>query len=156
MQKPFAIRSILEETLKRLDLEGPLRSHLVTYRWREIVGEPLASQTHPRLVRNRILFLDVSHPAWMQQLQFVKSQLVERINAYFKEPLIEEIRFRLGEIPPPPRPPERKSSWSEAPLDEETLQNIETYVRNIADEETRRIVREVLIKGAKLACHRSR
>jgi len=154
MTKPLPLRSILEETLRRLELEGPLRNHLVIHRWREIVGEPLASQTHPRQVRNRILFLDVSHPTWMQQLQFLKASLIEKINAFLKEPLIAEIRFRLGEIPPTERPPEGKSSWIKEPLDEKTLQQIEIHVRKIADEETQKIVREVFIKGAKLERHR--
>jgi hypothetical protein len=90
----------------------------------------------------------------MQQLQFLKASLIEKINAFLKEPLIAEIRFRLGEIPPTERPPEGKSSWIKEPLDEKTLQQIEIHVRKIADEETQKIVREVFIKGAKLERHR--
>src|SRR5512137_2854130 len=99
MSRPKAIRSILETTLKGLELDTQLRAYSLWGAWRDIVGESIASQTQLCAIRNKILFIDVSHPAWNQQLQFLKPTLLQKINAFLGENLIQDIRFHVGEIP---------------------------------------------------------
>ena len=70
-------------------------------RGKEIVGKSVALHAQPRSIHNRILFINVSHSTWIQQLQFLKSTLIEKINSYLGELLIEDIRFKLGKISPP-------------------------------------------------------
>ena len=151
MSKPKAIRSILETTLKGLELDTQLRAYSLWGAWRDIVGESVASQTQLHAIRNRILFIDVSHPAWTQQLQFLKPTLLQKINAFLGENLIQDIRFHIGKIPthapqnrPDAHPPRREL------LDEETLQRIETVLQKIEDGEVKKALRTLLIKGAKL------
>ena len=100
MKKPQSIRSILEKTLKNLEIDVPLKTYSILGAWNEIVGESVAVQTQPRSIRNRILFIDVSHSTWMQQLQFLKPTLLEKVNSFLGEPLIQDIRFKLGKISP--------------------------------------------------------
>ena len=151
MKKPQPIHSILEQTLKGLDLDGPMRSYSVWGAWKEIVGEPVALQTQPRSIRNRILLIDVSHSTWMQQLQFLKPALLEKINAFLGKPLIEDIRFRLGKITPPPPPsPSEEPKLKEGGLDQATIKRIEQLVENMTDAEVKKGFRELLIKSAKL------
>jgi len=156
MKKPQPIHSILEKTLKALEIDVPLKTYSIWGAWKEIVGESVAFQTQPRSIRNRILFVDVSHPTWIQQLQFLKSTLLEKVNAFLGEPLIQDIRFRLGKIPPPTPPHSKSNSWREEVLDEETLNRIEELLQKIEDSETKRTLREVLVKGAKLEQYRKK
>jgi hypothetical protein len=48
----------------------------------------------------------------MQQLQFLKLTLLEKVNSFLGEPLIQDIRFKLGKIsqtiPAPPKTPSLK------------------------------------------------
>jgi len=151
MKKPLPLRSILEQTLKGLNLNGPMKSYSVWGAWKEIVGEPVALQTQPHSIRNRILFIDVSHSTWMQQLQFLKPALLEKINAFLGEPLIEDIRFRLGKITPPsPPPPSEEGKLKEGGLDQGTIKRIERLIQNITDAEVKKGFRELLIKSANL------
>jgi hypothetical protein len=122
--------------------------------WKEIVGEPVALHTQPRTIRNRILFIDVSHPTWIQQLQFLKPTLLEKINTFLGESPIQDIRFKLGKIPPAIPSPSKTPVVEDEKLDEETLNRIENLVQKINDEEIAKELREVLIKGAKLEQHR--
>jgi len=147
MKKPQSIHTILEQTLKGLELDVPLKTYSIWGAWKEIVGEPIALQTQPHAIRNRILFVEVSHPTWMQQLQFLKPTLLGKINGFLDEPLIEDIRFKVGKIPPAVTPlPERK----EEGLDRQTMNQIERLVDNITDAEVKKGFRELLIKSAKL------
>jgi len=150
MSQPKAIRSILEQTLKALDMRGPLKTYSLWGSWREVVGESIAAQSQPRAVRNRILFLDVSHPTWIQQLQFLKPTLLEKINAFVGDPAIQDIRFRLGRISSTRSHQDQEPLCRSADLDSKTVKHIETLLETIQDEETRRILRDVLVKGAKL------
>ena len=126
MKKPQSIRSILEKTLKNLEIDVPLKTYSILGAWNEIVGESVGVQTQPRSIRNRILFIDVSHSTWMQQLQFLKPTLLEKVNSFLGEPLIQDIRFKLGKIsqtiPAPPKPLRwkmknlTKRSWTESKI----------------------------------------
>jgi hypothetical protein len=149
MRKPQSIHSILEQTLKALEIDIPIRTHSIMSAWKEIVGESVAAHSQPRSIRNQILFIDVIHPTWMQQLQFLKSVLLEKVNAYLREPLIQDIRFKLGKIAPPP-PLSKPETWQKEDLDEATRKRIEALLQKIEDGEIRRILKNVLIGGAKL------
>ena len=78
MKKPQPIRSILEKTIQSLEIDVPLKTYSILRAWNEIVGESVAAHSQPRAIRNQILFIDVAHPTWMQQLQFLKPTLLKR------------------------------------------------------------------------------
>ncbi len=101
MGKPKLIGSILETALKGLEVDFQLKAYSLWGAWKEIVGNTVADQAQPRSIRNRILFVDVSHPTWMQQLQFLKPSILEKLNAFLGEPLLRDLRFRVGTIRPP-------------------------------------------------------
>jgi hypothetical protein len=154
MKKPQSIRLILEKTVKTLEIDVPLKTYSILGAWKEIVGESVAGHSQPHSIRNRILFIDVTHPTWMQQLQFLKPTLLEKVNTFLGESLIQDIRFKLGKISQTiPAPP--NTLWMEdEKLDKATLNRIESLVQKIDDEEVQKSLRKVLIKGAKLERYR--
>ena len=154
MKKPQPIHSILEKTLKGLEIDLPIKTYSIWGAWSEIVGESIARQTQPRSIRNRILFVDVSHSTWIQQLQFLKPNLLEKINRFLGETPIQDIRFKLGKISPPHPADSKSPGWREETLDEGILKRIEDLVQKIEDDETKRVLRDVLTKGVKLQRYR--
>jgi len=150
MAKPVSIRSILEKTFKALEIDVPLKSYSILGAWKEIVGESVALHTQPRSIRNRILFIDVSHPTWMQQLQFLKPQLLEKIKLFLGESHIQDIRFKLGQISPQIPTPSKAPHWRKEDLDKETLKRIEDILQKIDDGGVKESLRKVLIQGAKM------
>ena len=156
MKKPQSIRSILEKTVKSLEIDVPLKTYSILGAWNEIVGESVAAHSQPHSIRNRILFIDVVHPTWMQQLQFLKPTLLEKVNAFLGEALIQDIRFKLGKIFLNISASPKTLPMEDENLDKETLNRIESLLQEIDDEEVRNSLREVLIKGAKLERYRRR
>src|SRR5512137_1580391 len=138
MKKPQSIRSVLENTLKSLEIDVPLKSYSILGAWNEIVGATVAAHSQPRSIRNRILFIEVAHSTWMQQLQFLKPTLLEKVNNFLGEPLIQDIRFKLGKIPPCTPSPRKTDPWGKKDLGEETLKRIEKLVQKIEDGEIRK------------------
>ncbi len=150
MKKPQPIHSILEQTLKRMELDVPLKTYSILGAWKEIVGEPISLHAQPYVIRNRILFVEVAHSTWMQQLQFLKPTLLGKINAYLGEPLIDDIRFKVGKISAAVTPLTDRKQEREGRLDRKTMDRIERLVQNITDVEVRKGFRELLIKSARL------
>lgn len=155
MKKPQSLHTILCETLKGLNLDFPLKTSLLLRSWKEIVGEPIALQTQPYAIRNRILFIYVSHSVWLQQLQFFKPTLLEKINQFLGEPLLQDIRFKLGGIRER-SPSSRIREWEGEKLDRRTKGEIERLLEKIKDEGVKRGLMEVLIKSAKLEKSRTK
>lgn len=156
MARPKLLRSILEDTLRSLGVKTTMKGYSLWGAWREIVGDSIASNAQPSLIRNRILFIEVSHPTWIQQLQFLKPTLLEKINHFLKEPFIQDIRFRLGKISSLPPSSIKDPAWQEEELDRETMEQIEALLQKIEEDETRKTMRDVLVKGAKLEQYRRR
>lgn len=150
MKKPQPIQSILEQTLKGLELNLPLKTSSLWRAWKEIVGEPICFHTQPQAIRNQMLFITVSHSTWMQQLQFLKPNLLNKIHRFLGEPLIKDIRFKVGKIHWVETQPPHKS---ETPLDRKTMERIEQLLTNLPDEEVRKGFRNLLTQSAK---HKSR
>ena len=156
MNKPQPLHSILKKTLKALEIDVPLKTYSIWGAWNEIVGKSVAAQAQPRSIRNRILFIEVSHSTWMQQLQFLKPTLLEKINSFLGEPLIQDIRFRLGKISPPVPSPPKTRSLEDEKIDKATLNRIEGMAQKIEDQEVKKRLREVLINVAKLEGYRGK
>lgn len=154
MKKPQSIRSVLENTLKSLEIDVPLKSYSVLGAWNEIVGATVAAHSQPRSIRNRILFIEVTHSTWMQQLQFLKPTLLEKVNNFLGEPLIQDIRFKLGKILPGTPSPSKTDPRGKEDLGKETLRRIEKLIQKIEDGEVRKALKDVLMKGAELERHR--
>jgi len=95
---PEQIESILGRVLTSLDAGMKLKQYQIWEVWDSVVGEAIARQAQPQQVRNMILWITVSSSTWMQQLEFMKRQIVDRLNEQIGEVVIKDIRFRIGEI----------------------------------------------------------
>lgn len=91
--------SILSGVSKRLGLEPRLIELRLQHRWRDLVGEPMASHTWPGQIRFKKLYLLVRNPVWLQQLTFLKPALLTKLQAESGPEYVTDIAFRVGEIP---------------------------------------------------------
>ncbi len=133
---------ILEKSLKRLDLSGRLVEYGVWPIWNEIVGPTIARNAQPEKIRHGTLFVKVTSPTWMQQLQYMKDMISEKLNQRLGTEVVKNIFFVVGKLEtgiPESKAkelPGRSSSLSESKLDEE-------HLRSIKDPETRRALRRL-------------
>ena len=79
--------------------------------WEEAVGVATARKARPSKIQNGKLFVTVSHPAVMQEMQFSKALILRKLNqglAALDAPLVKTLFFVVGrtrEMATPPRPP---------------------------------------------------
>lgn len=90
--------SVLEQSLKRLDLVMRLDEYGVWPIWNDVVGAVIARNAQPEKIRNGTLFVKVSSPVWMQQLQFMKEMIANKLNQRLKGEIVKNIFFMVGRI----------------------------------------------------------
>jgi predicted nucleic acid-binding Zn ribbon protein len=92
------VGAVLDQSLKRLDLAPRLDEYSVWPIWNEIVGKTIARNAQPEKIRNGTLFIKVTSPVWMQQLQFMKTMIADRLNQRLKQDIVKNIFFMVGHI----------------------------------------------------------
>jgi hypothetical protein len=67
--------------------------------WGTIVGPHIAGHTFPEAIRHQKLFLLAENSVWLQQLLFLKAELLAKIGCAMGEDLVTDIILRVGMIP---------------------------------------------------------
>lgn len=92
------LSAVLSQSLKRLDLHSRLDDYGVWPIWNDVVGKTIAKNAQPEKIRNGTLIVKVSSPVWMQQLQFMKEMIVEKLNQRLKNDTVKSVFFLVGRI----------------------------------------------------------
>lgn len=108
-ERASRIVDVLGDVLKRVDPEQQMRTYGIWNFWADEVGELIARRAQPSHFRNGILFVTVATQSWMQELQFMKETIRERLNARLRAELVRDIFFVSGSItaPTPAEIPEK-------------------------------------------------
>jgi predicted nucleic acid-binding Zn ribbon protein len=121
--------AVLDQSLKRFELTARLDEYGVWPIWNEVVGKAIALNAQPEKIRNGTLFVKVTSPVWMQQLQFMKEMIVEKLNGRLKSEVVKTIFFMVGHIDAPESESveamETQDNPTPRPIDEDFLQSID-------------------------------
>ncbi len=92
------IGNILPDVIRTCRRENDTAMTAVWDIWDHTVGATLAENTRPAAFKGRLLLVHVSSSVWLHQLQFMKSELIEKVNAACRKKLVEDITFKIGPI----------------------------------------------------------
>jgi predicted nucleic acid-binding Zn ribbon protein len=92
------IGGVLDGLLKQFRPEAEDGMMRIWRVWAEVVGDDIARNARPAAVKGSILLVHVSSSAWTHHLQFLKRDLIARLNAELGRAAVEEIRFKVGEF----------------------------------------------------------
>ena len=95
---PERLGTVLDHSLKRFELGARLDEYGIWPIWNDTVGKTIARNAQPEKIRNGTLFVKVSSPVWMQQLQFMKEMIAEKLNHRLKAEVVKTIFFMVGHI----------------------------------------------------------
>jgi hypothetical protein len=136
------VGDVLSHSLKRLDLSSRLDEYGVWPIWNDIVGKTIAVNAQPEKIRNGTLFVKVTSPVWMQQLQFMKQMIAEKLNQRLKREIVKNIFFVVGRIDSP-SPPEAAPAVPSAAMDQEPKVD-QQFLETVADPELRQAFKRLL------------
>ena len=66
--------------------------------WDAAVGGVIAADAQPEAFKGKILIVRVSSSTWIHHLQFLKKDIIVKINHALGQDLVEEIKFKIGVI----------------------------------------------------------
>ena len=92
------IGDIIDHVLKtcRQDFDGDLAR--VWSLWDTAMGDAIAKNTRPEAFKGKLLLVNVNSSAWMHQLQFLKKDMIDKINTAFGKELVQDIKFKIGPV----------------------------------------------------------
>jgi predicted nucleic acid-binding Zn ribbon protein len=88
------IGGILAEALDRLGLSAQVREYQAVGIWDRTVGEPTCRHTRAWAIENGVLIVLADSHVWIQELTFLKSDILRRLNERLGGEIVKDIRFR--------------------------------------------------------------
>ncbi len=102
MSKRFLyLGHVLEGFLQQWGLQKEIMLYRLGEHWAEVVGQQIASHTVPQSIRFHTLILSVDSAPWMNQLLFLRKEIIEKTNRFLKTPMIREVYLRRSPLPLP-------------------------------------------------------
>lgn len=92
------IGSIINDVLASEKNESNKDILMVYQIWRSIVGDLIAENAVPAAFKKNLLTVHVESSVWLHQLQFLKINIIKKINAAIKKDLIKDIKFIVGQL----------------------------------------------------------
>ena len=95
-KKPVHIGRVVDQLLKicRQDLDDDFIK--IWSLWDEIVGEVVSQNARPSGFKGNCLYVHVTSSPWLHQLQFLKNDIIDKLNAALNKNLIGDIKFKIG------------------------------------------------------------
>jgi predicted nucleic acid-binding Zn ribbon protein len=66
--------------------------------WDRALGEALGRNARPAAFKQRTLLVHVSSSAWLQELHYRKTELIDRLNQAAGAVVVDDIRFKIGSL----------------------------------------------------------
>ncbi len=85
----YSVSQATDNLLLRLAGERYQRFVHIYLCWKKVVGELLASRSHPLKLEQNTLFVAVQNNTWMQELLLLKSDILSKYKNIFQEEIAE-------------------------------------------------------------------
>lgn len=153
----YSLEQILPLTLKSLGITRKFTVQSIYTHWEEIVGKEIAAHSNPRSTQNAILFISVINSSWCHHLTMMKEQIIDKINTFAGEKIVNDIRFHAGYLKN--KQNEEGTVWQEPTLKEKlqtvTIDNKQMQTNReisnaISDEQLRKKVFKLITKDSTL------
>lgn len=145
-----SLGDILGKVLKKrkisLNLSLNREDKRLTAAWNKAVGNRIAVHTRPDKLQRDTLFVKVSDSVWMQQLHFLKQDILGKINQLLEGKTVTNIHFSLGKTSPLPATEDKLPGAARHSLKARDKRMIEENTASIADPELKDILKKVMTR----------
>lgn len=81
----------IKEFLKKSRLKGGVQALQIKEAWEQLMGKTIANYTDDIRIIDRKLFITTNVAPLKNELLFQKEKIIERVNEYFHEKIIDEV-----------------------------------------------------------------
>jgi len=95
------LAQLMETVLRGTGLQKRFAEYQAVEVWEQVVGRAVAEQAQATVIRDGVLFVDVKSSVWMQELQLLRVDIVERLNAHLGKPFVKSMVLSMERSPYP-------------------------------------------------------
>jgi|PlaIllAssembly_1097288.scaffolds.fasta_scaffold3254750_1 predicted nucleic acid-binding Zn ribbon protein len=92
------LKDIISGLLKDTELPFNPADARIWSVWEEAVGSGIASHARPSWIKNGCLRVNVSDSIWLQELEYFKETIIEKLNMKMGRTAVQRIDFRFGPL----------------------------------------------------------
>lgn len=93
MKEEKSIKDLLNSVFKSYNQGFKYEETSVINSWEQIVGSMIAKNTTKIFINKKVLYLTLSSPALKNELRYHKLVLIDKINDFAKQKIINDINF---------------------------------------------------------------
>lgn len=149
----YSTKEILPLTLKKLGVKHKLDVQTIIIHWQDIVGADIAQQSRPTSAKQRVLFVAVKASVWSHHLSMMKEKILDKINLYIGQKLLDDIKFYAGNFQNYTNLVEEEQSIAQklrtVTLSDEQCMEVKSIAHAVSDGQLRYRLQRVMIKNKK-------
>jgi len=138
------IGDVLFPLLKKKGMASKLEENALLKLWPQAVGPQIADKTRPDAFRNGTLFVKTVSSVWVQQLHFVKEEILGKLNALNRKPIVKDIRFTVGHSLVREKATERIAPAAKTVMKKRDREMIAECTESLADPELAAVLKRVM------------
>ena len=92
------VGNVLQDLLKAPGVASNTRLSRIWEVWSDAVGSHIAANATPAAVKGRLLIVHAESSSWIQQLHFLKQDIITKLNRTLGENLVRDIKFKIGTL----------------------------------------------------------
>jgi hypothetical protein len=92
------IGRLIDDVLKTYRRESDGGLIQVWQVWDGAVGDVIAQNAKPAAFKGRILLVHVTSSTWVHQLQFLKKEMIAKLDQALGKSLIDDLKFKIGPL----------------------------------------------------------
>lgn len=135
--RPEPLGSVLRSSFAGTTLGERLKDLAIWQHWEQVVGAAIARRARPVRLAGGVLTVAVGSAPWMQQLSFMKADLITRLNSCLGEERVREIVLKSARVVDDGTPDEDTAPVAR-PLSQQEQSWIEQQASEVADDELQR------------------
>lgn len=90
------IGTILTRSLRACQNRGDVEMLKIWEIWDGAVGDAIAQNARPSTFKGHLLQVNVSSSSWLYHLNFLKKELMEKLNTALGSPMVRDMTFKIG------------------------------------------------------------
>lgn len=136
---------LIRQWVKRRRCEPQVDDSLLRLKWSSFVGERIGAHTRPRELKDGVLTVIVGDSAWLNELSFLRRELITKVNEGLGRRVVREIRLLSGPLERAFQDQEGKQVAARrrqdvAPPDETAIQRAAEELPEVTDPELGRAI----------------
>ena len=146
------ITEVIHSALNAAGMKDQARRFRIVQIYDSAVGKIIAKRSHPIAFSRGVLTVKSQSTAWQNELTFLKTDMMARLNEVLGTEIIQDIRVVAGnryQDPEPPVPAETPGEWCFTKDHPDDITEIESTVASVEDIDVRESLRKVMLIAAR-------